>query len=107
MTYRILKTAVFDRKFAKLSLEAQKAVEKLKDKLKENPFSGKPLHSDFFREKKHGKFRIYYLVYKEHLIVYMITISEKKDQQVAINTVMHFLDAYEREVEEWMSQNKP
>lgn len=106
MAYRILKTEVFERKFAKLSPNIQSAIGKMKDKLKENPFSGKPLRYDFFREKKLGKFRVYYLIYEEYLILYMITISEKKDQQVAINTVMQFLDIYKKEVEEWAKQNK-
>ncbi len=106
MTYRVLKTAVFERKFAKLSPDTQNAIEKIKDKLKENPFSGKPLRYDFFREKKLGKFRIYYLIYEEYLIFYMVTISEKKDQQVAINTVMQFLDVYKKDVEEWIKQQK-
>ncbi len=61
---------------------------------------------DFFREKKLGKFRIYYLIYEEYLILYMITISEKKDQQIAINTVMQFLNIYKKEVEEWVKQSK-
>ena len=106
MAYRILKTSVFERKFAKLSPDVQRAIEKMKDKLKENPFSGKPLRYDFFREKKLGKFRVYYLIYEEYLILYMITISEKKDQQVAINTVMQYLDIYKKEVEEWIKQHK-
>lgn len=106
MVYRILKTAVFERKFARLSSDVQKAIEKMKDKLKENPFSGKPLRYDFFREKKLGKFRVYYLIYEEYLILYMITISEKKDQQVAINTVMQFLDIYKKDVEEWIKQHR-
>ena len=106
MAYKILKTELFDRKFAKLSPDVQKAIEKIRDKLKENPFEGKPLHSDFFREKKYKKYRIYYLIYKECLILYLITISEKKDQQTAINTVMKFLEIYRQEVEEWVKQNK-
>ena len=106
MAYRVLKTTVFERKFSRLPPDVQRAIEKIKDKLKENPFSGKPLRYDFFREKKLGKFRIYYLIYEEFLILYMITISEKKDQQIAINTVMQFLDIYKKEVEEWAKQNK-
>ena len=106
MVYRVLKTAVFERKFAKLAPNVQREIEEIKDKLKENPFTGKPLRYDFFREKRLGKFRIYYLIYKQYLILYLITISEKKNQQVAINTVLTFLDTYKQEIEEWMKKNK-
>ena len=106
MVYKVLKTAVFDRKFSKLSLDVQKAIEEIKYKLQENPFSGKPLRYTFFREKKYGKYRIYYLIYEKQLILYMITISEKKDQQVAINTVLRFLDIYKKDVEDWVQKHK-
>jgi hypothetical protein len=75
--------------------------------LKEDPFIGKPLQVDFFREKKVGKFRIYYLIYKKYVIVYMITISEKKDQQKAINTIQLFLDKYQKEIEDWIQEHSP
>ena len=45
---------------------------------------------------------MYYLVYKEYAVVYMITISEKKDQQKAINTIQLFLSKYRKEIEEWV-----
>ena len=67
---------------------------------------GRALESDYFREKKIGKFRIYYLIYKECIIVYMVTISEKKDQQRTINTIRLFLDKYREDVEEWIERNE-
>jgi mRNA-degrading endonuclease RelE of RelBE toxin-antitoxin system len=101
MAYFVLRTGVFDKKFSKLTPEIQSSIEKLRDKLKENPFLGKPLRYDFFREKKIGKYRVYYLIYKQYLVLYLITVSEKKDQQLAINTVIRFLDVYRKDVEEW------
>lgn len=87
MRWKILKTDLFERKFNSLDQSIQKQIIKIRDKLKENPFVGKPLQVHYLREKKIGKFRIYYLIYKEYLIVYMITLSEKKDQQKAIRTI--------------------
>lgn len=106
MTYIILKTEIFERKFSKLSSEIQKEVSEIIEKLSDNPFTGKPLFYPFFREKKIKKFRIYYLTYKEYLVVYLITISEKKDQQQAINTVRLFLDKYREDIEAWMKENR-
>lgn len=107
MKWRILKTELFERKFNKLDKSIQQQIEKIRDQLKENPFVGKPLQVEFLREKKVGKFRLYYLIYKEYVIVYMIAISEKKDQQRAINTIQLFLDRYQQDIEKWIQEHKP
>ena len=106
MKWRILKTELFERKFNKLDKSVQRQIEKIRDQLKENPFVGKPLNVDYFREKKIDKFRVYYLIYKQYVIVYMITISEKKDQQMAINTIRFFLDRYQEDIEKWIREHK-
>lgn len=73
-------------------------VDKIEKKLVQNPFSGTPLGYPWFREKKNKKFRIYYLIYEEQKVVFMITISGKKDQQKTINTVLLLLDKYREEL---------
>jgi mRNA-degrading endonuclease RelE of RelBE toxin-antitoxin system len=106
MEWHILKTELFDRKFEKLDKGVQQQIERTRDQLKQNPYVGKSLQLEFFREKKIGKFRVYYLVYKEYSVVYMITISEKKDQQRTINTIHLFLNQYRKEIEEWVQSHK-
>jgi len=106
MKWRILKTELFEKKFNKLDRSIQNQIKKIRDQLKENPYVGKSLQVEFLREKKVGKFRIYYLIYKENVIVYMITISEKKDQQKAINTIRLFLEKYREDIESWVKEHR-
>ncbi len=77
-----------------------KDVDNIEDQLEINPYVGKPLGTKWFREKKLGKYRVYYLIYEDLKAVYIITISGKKDQQKAINTIRHFLDKYRGEIED-------
>ena len=65
MKWKVLKTELFEKKFRKLDKSIQQQIEDIRDQLKENPFVGRALESDYFREKKVGKFRIYYLIYKD------------------------------------------
>jgi len=58
MKWHILKTEFFERKFNKLDKSVQHKIEKIRDQLKENPFVGKPLNVDYFREKKIDKFSV-------------------------------------------------
>lgn len=104
--WRILKTELFEKKFNKLDKSLQEQIENIKKQLEYNPYVGDALQVEFFREKRIGKFRIYYLIYKEYVIVYMITISGKKDQQKAIDTVLLFLDKYKEEIEQWVEKYK-
>ncbi len=45
-------------------------------------------------------YRMYYLIYEDLQAVYIITLSGKKDQQNAINTIRLFLEQYRVEIEE-------
>lgn len=59
----------------------------------------------WFMEKKHGKFRVYYLIYDEIKVVSMIAISAKKDQQRIINTIWLLLDNYQEEIRDLIKRN--
>ena len=74
--------------------------EKIKDRLVSNPYVGKPLGAEWLREKKYDKFRVYYLIYEDLISVFMVNISEKKDQQRVINTIKLFLEMYKEELAE-------
>ena len=97
--YIVFRTPVFDRKLDDFSEDFNRQVDKFEDQLENNPYVGKPLGTKWFREKKIGKYRMYYLIYEDLKATYIITLSGKKDQQKTINTIRHFLDKYKKEIE--------
>jgi len=100
MNYRVFSTKSFDEKIEKLDSKEKGRIEKAVEQLKLNPFSGKPLGYRFFREKKIGKNRLYFLVYQELIIVFLVDYSGKKDQQKTINTIKLMMPEYKKLVQE-------
>ena len=98
MKYKIFTTQEFDKRYSKLNKQLRKEISKEIDQLESNPYSGKPLDYKFFREKKVKNYRIYYLVYEEYIVVFVITISTKKDQQSAINKIKALIPYYREEI---------
>ena len=98
MTYKIFTTEEFDKKYKKLDKQLQRKIAKEIDQLEENPFVGKQLTYPFFREKKIMNYRFYYLVYEEHVVVFVITISTKRDQQDAIDNIKSLIPYYQQEI---------
>ena len=98
--YKIYHSARFDRELAKFDLNFQKRVDKIEEQLVENPFVGDPLSVRWFREKRIGKYRIYYIIYEDLSVVFMVAISEKKDQQKVINTIRFLFEFLRKEVED-------
>ena len=86
--WKLEKTEIFDKRFKKLiPKNLQKEVKKQILKLEKNPFVGKPLGYKFFRELKIKKWRIYFLIYQNKLVVYFIDLSDKKLQQETIDEI--------------------
>lgn len=102
--YKIFITKTFEKKFEKQEKKFKDWFEKILDQLVENPFMGKPIRYDWFREKKYDKYRIYYLIYKEYVTIYFINISEKKDQQKVINSIYLLLDFYKDKIEKLLKK---
>lgn len=98
MPYKIFTTEEFDRKYKKLDGQLQREIAKEIDQLQENPYSGKPLGYPFFREKKVQNYRIYFLVYDQLVVVFVITISTKNDQQETIDKVRALIPYYQQEI---------
>lgn len=96
--YSIHQTEEFEKRYNKLDPQLQQEIDKAINQLGENPHAGKPLGYDFFREKKIKNYRIYYLIYDEYVLVFLVTISTKKNQQDAINKVKTLLPYYQQEV---------
>ena len=96
--FTIYTTEEFDKKFSKLDNSLQQQIAKEIDQLQDNPYSGKPLGYSFFREKKARNYRIYYLIYEENVVVFVITLSTKKDQQAAIDAIKRLIPYYKEEI---------
>ena len=96
--YKIFTTEEFDKRYKKLDPQLQKEIDKEVDQLENNPYSGKPLGYKFFREKKVQNHRIYFLIYDDCVVVFVITISTKKDQQEAIDKIRKLIPYYQEEV---------
>ena len=98
--YKIFHSKTFDKKLSDQEKEFQQWLDKIENQLVENPYAGDPIGVAWFREKKHDKFRVYYLIYEHVKSVYMVGISEKKDQQKVINTIKLLLKFYQKEIED-------
>ena len=98
MPYKIHTTEEFDKKFDKIDKSLQLQIENEIEQLETNPYVGKPLGYKFFREKKVGSYRFYYLIYEEYVVVFVITISDKKGQQKAIDTIRNLIPHYKEEI---------
>jgi hypothetical protein len=68
--------------------------------LEKNSAVGKPIRFRWFREKKFGGKRLYYLVYEEQDIVLLVAFGTKKEQQKIISHIMQNRKKYKRIVEQ-------
>ena len=97
--FRVFRAEWYEKKLSKLSYQEQKRVLRFEQDLKQNPYQGKPLGYQFFREKKFNGKRLYFLVYESHKAVFLITISGKKAQQEVIEVIKANLDVYKEQLE--------
>ncbi len=104
MAFKVFHAKIFDKKLDNFSGDFKKWVDKIEDQLVQNPYVGDPIRVKWFREKKLEKYRIYYVIYEEQKAVYMVGISEKKDQQQVISTLWFLLDQFKDEIERLTSQ---
>lgn len=98
MEYKILVTEEFERDFEKCDGSIKKQIEKEIDQLKINPYVGKPLGYEFLREKKAENYRFYYLIFKEQIVVFVLALSTKKNQQKVIDRIKQLIPFYKEEV---------
>ncbi len=105
--YAVFRTERFDKELAKqFSKEEQRQVETFEKKqLVENPYVGDPLGYKFFREKKVGGKRVYFLVYDGIKAVLMVAVSDKKAQQETIDEIKGRLEDYYDVVKEAIKQH--
>ena len=98
--YKIFKTPDFD-KFAKKILDKEDLLEldKFIEKLRYNPYLGKPLSYPFLREKKLRGKRVYYIIYDDYCIILFVIVIGKKLQQATIDFIKKDLIIYRNHVE--------
>jgi len=89
----------FDRELSRFDKKFQERVDRIEDKLVETPYYCSPLGTPSFREARFENYRIYYLVYNDLKAVYMVAISDKRNQQTVINTIKLFMDFFREEIE--------
>ena len=70
-------------------------IEKKLLKLKEDPYQGKPLGYEWFRELKLNGKRIYFLIYDKTQKIGLVAISDKNTQQATIDEIKSKLKEYE------------
>ena len=98
MKYKIYTTEEFDRDYKRLDQSLKIQIDKEIEKLETNPYASKPLNYLFFREKKVRNYRVYFLIYDDLVIVFVIAISDKKNQQRTINTIKSLIPFYKEEI---------
>ena len=99
MPFAIFHSQTFDHELEQMPKDFQGWVDKIENQLIENPYVGDHLQVPWFREKKKDKYRIYYLIYEDLKVVYLVAISAKKNQQTVINTIWLLLDQFKGEIE--------
>jgi len=99
MAYKVFRTATFKKKYKKLPKEEQEIIDKFIIEVLAIDPRGKPLDVHGIMEKKIKGRRIYYIIYDDFLIVLMVAISGKKDQQDTIGTIRKYLPEFMKLVE--------
>ncbi|MFT7616335.1 MAG: mRNA-degrading endonuclease RelE of RelBE toxin-antitoxin system [Candidatus Woesearchaeota archaeon] len=96
-TYRVYVFPTVHKNLHKfLSPNEKEEFWKLISILEKGQIVGKILTYHFFREKKIGNKRIYYLIYREYHIVLIVNVSAKKAQQKIIDEVKKTLPEFKK-----------
>ena len=96
--FRVFRSDWYDKKLNKLEASELERIHKIEQHLPSQPFTGKPFGYTFFREKRFNGKRPLFLVYEEHQIVFMITITDKKAQQHEIDLIKANLEVYKETI---------
>jgi len=98
--YRVFKIHRFEKSAQKLFTSSELLeVQRLVRDLKEGAVIGKPLSYPFFREKKICGKRVYFLVYEDFKIVFLVNASDKGHQQKTIDEIKALLPHFKKEAE--------
>lgn len=98
--WELRKTNEFGEKFDELPPDIKERFENQIQKLQENPYAlGKPLGYPWFRELKNDKWRVYFLIYDQLVVVLFVGVSDKKSQQVVIDVIKNNVKVFKEFVE--------
>ena len=100
MPNQVLETEEFSRLFETLEKKEKDWIKKIVQQLEESFLVGKPLKFNWFREKKFGGKRLYYLVYEKTGLVLLVAFGTKKEQQEIINHVLQNKKKYMKFIEQ-------
>ncbi len=95
----VLETEAFSRLFETLEKIEKDWIKKIIEQLKKSADVGKPLRFEWFREKKFGRKRLYYLVYKKSSTILLVAFGSKKKQQKIIEHILQNKEKYKKLVE--------
>lgn len=84
----VLTTVKFAEQYELFEAPEREWIDKMKDQLAKNLRVGKPLHYDWFREKKLRGKRLYFIINARTQKAILIAFAPKKEQQ---ETIRHIL----------------
>lgn len=105
--FRVIKNRWYKEKVKKLNGKYARQIERFEKELKLKPFSGKPLGSQFIREKKFNGYRLLFVVYSEHRAVLLVTITNKKAQSRDIKFIRKNLALLSKLIKTKLHQSRP
>lgn len=94
MTNEVLETDTFLEVYDNLEKKEQEWIEKIKDQLKENLLTGKPLGFIWLREKKLDDKRLFYVINEKTEKALLVAFGTKKEQQRIINAILRNKEEY-------------
>jgi len=81
-------TVTFSKIYSAADGTEKEQIDSVRDQLKANLLVGKPLRFDWFREKKFGNKRLFYIINEESKKAILLTFATKKEQQAIIDRVV-------------------
>lgn len=91
---RILKLAAFEEVYWSLDGSERAWIDKVYAQLCLSLSGGKPLRFEWFREKKWGTKRLYFVVDESKQVAVFIAWGDKKDQDALIKKILENKDFY-------------
>lgn len=95
----VYETDVFTKVYVSSEKSEQLWIDKIKDNLAENLDVGKPLRYYWFREKKLGNKRLFYIINTKSSKVLIVAFGDKKEQQKIIDHVITNKERYLKFIE--------
>lgn len=91
----IIRTERFRKTFKKLPVHIKKRFDKQIRRLEDiniDPYGlGDSLGYRWFRELKQGKYRVYFYIYKNEIVILLLDTSNKKTQNEVISKIKKYL----------------